>query len=175
MIIGLYGYSRAGKDTVARILVENHGFEQRNMAGPIREILLRIDPYVLDEDNTYFTLSSQVEEFGWDNVKAWYPESVEMMINLGQAMRDIDPDIWLNACIGQPYKNLVIADVRQPNEADFIYNHEGVLWNIRSERAQKRGMDGILDDYYFEYKIDNNGTIEELEAHIGEIMQRKLS
>jgi hypothetical protein len=144
------------------------------MAGPIRDVLLKINAPVeleyCDGESQYILLSDAVEELGWDEVKKWYPQTVDWMIQLGQSMRDIDPSIWLNACTGQPYENLVIADVRQPNEYEYISEHGGQVWNIRSERAQKRGMDGILDDYYFEYTIDNDGTIEELEAYIGEIM-----
>lgn len=175
MIIGLYGYSRAGKDTVAGCLVRNHGFEQRNMAGPIRDVLLKINPpvnyYAVNSEE--FFLSEAVEELGWDEVKALFPQTVDWMIQLGQSMRDIDPSIWLNACTGQPYENLVIADVRQPNEYEYISQHGGEVWNIRSERAQKRGMDGILDDYYFEHIVNNDGTISELESYIEEIMEKR--
>lgn len=168
MLIGLTGYSRAGKDTVAEILTRNHGFEKRNLASPIRNILLPVFDALRPE------ISELVRDEGWDEVKAFFPESVDAMIALGQGGRDfVGIDVWLDSCIRQPYGSLVLADVRQPNEADFIYNHDGALWNIRSERAQKRGMDGILDDYYFEHIIDNDGTIEELEAHIGEIMEKR--
>jgi hypothetical protein len=165
MLIGLTGYSRAGKDTVAEILTRNHGFEKRNLASPIRNILLPVFDSIRPE------ISELVRDGGWDEVKAVFPESVDAMIALGQGGRDfVGIDVWLNACTGQPYENLVIADVRQPNEYEYISEHGGQVWNIRSERAQKRGMDGILDDFYFEYTIDNDGTIAELEAYIGEIM-----
>lgn len=174
MLIGLYGASRAGKDTVAGVLVKNHGFEQRNLASPIRSTLLKLDPMVWNEDeNQYLTLSSQVEEFGWDTVKRQYPESVVWMIKLGQAMRDIDENIWLNACVGVEYSNLVIADVRQPNEYDYINEQGGEVWKIEREGTKTLGMDGILDDRYFDVAISNNGPIEQLEAVVNHIMEKR--
>lgn len=174
MLIGLYGPSRAGKDTVAGVLVKNHGFEQRNLASPIRSTLLKLDPLVWSEDqNQHLTLSSQVEEFGWDTVKKWYPESVVWMIKLGQAMRDIDENIWLNACVGIPYGNLVIADVRQPNEYEYINEHGGEVWKIEREGTKILGMDGLLDGYYFDVKIANNDTVDLLEALVGAIMEKR--
>lgn len=176
MLIGLYGPSRAGKDTVAGILVKKFGFEQRNLASPIRHVLLKLDPMVWDSDlNVWFTLSSQVEEFGWDFVKAEYPESVEMMITLGQEMRNIDENIWLNACTDHAFGDLVIADVRQVNEYEYIWDNGGEVWKIDSDRkaTQVRGMDGLLEDKYFPVLIHNNGTIEELEEMVATVMEAR--
>lgn len=177
-LVGLYGASRSGKDTVAGVLVRHHGFEQRNMASPIRQILLDINPSVVWEDEEAgnlrkVSLVSVVTEWGWDVVKARFPETIEMMISLGQSMRDIDPGIWLNACVSRPFTNLVIADVRQPNEAQFITDHGGELWKVEREGSQVRGMDGILDDWDFAATINNNGTIEELEKIVREIMEAR--
>lgn len=175
MLIGLYGPSRAGKDTVAGVLVKDHDFEQRNLASPIRETLLKMDPMVQDESGAhiFFTLSSQVEEFGWDTVKAWYPESVSWMIALGQAMRDIDENIWLNACVGRPYDNLVIADVRQPNEYEYIVKNGGEVWKVEREGTKTLGMDGLLEGKEFTETINNNGTIMELGLIVKVIMGKR--
>lgn len=171
MIVGLYGPSRAGKDTVALVLVRHHGFEQRNMATPIREVLVKINPPVELNEDGYTFLAEAVEELGWNGVKKWYPQTVEWMISLGQGMRDVDPGIWLNACVGKPFTDLVIADVRQPNEAEFILNQGGELWKVERAGSQIRGMDGILDDWDFAEHIDNNGTIEELVETVEMIME----
>lgn len=176
MLIGLYGPSRAGKDTVAGVLVGSYGFEQRNMAGPIRDVLRKINaPVELDEDSGYLLLDEVVETMGWDDVKKFFPQTVEWMIALGQAMRDIDESIWLNACVGVPYTDLVIADVRQPNEYAYIQNHGGEVWHVISNReaVQVRGMDGLLDNYYFDQTIDNSGTIEQLEELLLSIMEKR--
>lgn len=164
MLVGLVGYSRAGKDSIAAVLVKNHTFEQRNLAWPIREILSDLFRDVRPD------IIEAVENRGWDFVKAKYPESVSAMITLGQKMRDINPDIWLDGAFGEPFNRLVIPDVRQPNEAERIYKLGGELWRIHRSSSKKLGMDGLLDDYDFEVEIYNNGTLAELENVVNAIM-----
>ena len=176
MLLGLYGNSRSGKDTTANVLVKNHGFEQRNMANPIRQVLLDINPPLVwkDENDGLLrssNLVSEVVSWGWDIVKSRHPETVEWMISLGQGMRDLDPDVWLNACIKELFTDLVIADVRQPNEAEFIHKYGGELWKVERKNSQVRGMDGLLDDWDFAAIINNNGTIEELEETVEMILE----
>lgn len=161
-LIGLHGHSRCGKDTVAGILVELYGYEQRVMADPIREILLRIDPYLADLEPV--RLSRRVKELGWDGVKKFYPESVEWMINLGQAARDlIDEDIWLRPVMKNLKARTVISDVRQPNEAKAIKAHGGQLWKIRRPGTQPKGMDNLLEDVQWDCVITNDGSLTDLE------------
>src|ERR1700745_3703821 len=136
MLIAIYGPSRAGKDSVAGFLVKNYGFEQRNFATPIRDTLLKI------YDNLRPDISQDVRDHGWDYVKAKYVESVESMITLGQSMRVLNPRIWLYAAFIDSYTDLVIPDVRQPNEAKEILQRGGEIWKIeRPSVQQHRGMD----------------------------------
>lgn len=168
-LIGVYGDSRCGKDTVASILVEHLGFEQRNMADPIRDTLLRINPdLVYDDEDGYhvWDLKEYVTVSGWDKTKERFPETVDWMINLGQAMRDISPRIWLDACLAKPYNRLVIPDVRQPNEYDEIIRRGGVVWNVKRPGTVPRGMDRLLEDKHFDVTLYNNGTIEELTSYV---------
>lgn len=166
MIIGLYGPSRAGKDETAAVLVNHFEFEKRNFANPIRSILLKLFHYVRPD------IADAVYSQGWDYVKARFPESVSAMIILGQAMRDdIDEDIWLNKLFKTPYTNIVIPDVRQPNEAERILELGGELWKINREGSKKLGMDGLLDKFEFSATIINNGTLLDLENTVLEIMK----
>lgn len=170
MLIALYGPSRSGKDSIAGMLVRNFNFEQRNLASTIRNILLPVFDAVCPE------VSAIAREEGWDKVKQLYPYSVDAMIALGQGGRDfIDKDVWLNACVNKPYSNLVIADVRQMNEANYIYKHGGELWKIEREGSQVRGMDGLLDDLEFDAVIQNNGTLEDLETIVNIIMIDRMN
>jgi dephospho-CoA kinase len=58
MIIGLSGYSRSGKDEVAKILVEDYGFTRIAFADKIRELLYEMNPIV----DTHYHLKSLVDE-----------------------------------------------------------------------------------------------------------------
>lgn len=166
-LLGLVGDSRAGKDTVADIIVKNLGYEKRSLASPIRSTLMYIFNDVRPD------IVETVMTQGWDIAKAKHQESVSAMITLGQRMRDIDSGIWLKACTNAPYTDLVIPDVRQPNEADYILANGGELWKIERIGSKKLGMDGLLDDYEFAVTLQNSGTLEELETEVLEIMKER--
>jgi len=166
MLIGLSGASRAGKDSVAHILVKDYGFEQVALASAIRKILLDLDPMLNDEQSLVNVF--QRCDGDWDRVKAEAPGSVEWMISLGQSCRDnIGEDVWLRAALNNydPSKNMVISDCRQVNEVQWIRDHGGMLWKIfRPRLEQFRGMDNLLDDVEFDAVLINDGSLEHLES-----------
>lgn len=167
-LLGLYGSSRVGKDEVARILVEDFGFEQRVQAEAIREILLRMNPYLIDKEGDLVQLRWLFEECGenWNKVKIKAPMAVDLMISLGQAVRDIiDWNTWIKKVfppIGDTQK-IVVSDIRQLNEYEAIKERGGEVWRVtRPSVTEKRGMDGLLDHLTFDAHIDNRGSLADL-------------
>ena len=170
MIIGLYGDSRAGKDSTAAMISEYKNYEWRFFAHALRQILLDIDPY-LPEIHRH--LRSAVAEYGWNVVKGLSESSVDMMISLGQSARDIiNPDIWIVPVLSgvDPSENIVISDVRQENEYNAIKELDGEIWKIVRPGTKRRGMDGLLDHLPFSVTIHNNGTLADLE----DIVKREM-
>jgi hypothetical protein len=170
VIIGLTGISRSGKDSVAKILVEHHGYEWRSFAGNLRQILFQVNPW-LHDDHGRIRYADAVRDYGLDYVKKHYPESVEYMISLGQSVRDVlGEDSWVDTILPKQgelrYKDLVISDVRQPNEYDRIKSYDGQVWKVIRKGTVARGMDNLLDDCEFDATIYNNGTPEELEEMV---------
>lgn len=168
-LIGLYGPSRAGKDSVAGFLAEDFGFEQRAMAKAIRNILLALNPIIRDNDGEYWYMQDlyNAYEGDWDKIKAASRDSVDYMIRLGQSCRDeLDMDIWLNKVLPPVPSVLghkvVISDVRQPNEYEAITARGGQVWKITRPDLEKRGMDGLLEGYDFPVVIDNRGSLSDL-------------
>lgn len=170
-IIGLYGPSRAGKDSVAEILVDDFGYEQRAQAAAIRKILLGLDPVISDNNGVFRTMQHlfQAHNEDWDQVKAASSESVDYMIRLGQTCRDVlGIDVWLNTAfppIGSDTK-VVISDIRQPNEYDAVKARGGEVWKIIRPGVEKRGMDGLLDHLHFDAVLYNNGTLSDLRGMV---------
>lgn len=170
-IIGLYGPSRAGKDSVAEILVDDFGYEQRAQAEAIRKILLGLDPVISDNNGTYRTMQHlfQAHNENWDEVKAASSESVDYMIRLGQTCRDVlGIDVWLNTAfppIGSNVK-VVISDIRQPNEYEAVKARGGEVWKIIRPGVEKRAMDGLLDHLHFDAVLYNSGTLTDLRGMV---------
>lgn len=186
MLIGLHSdRSRAGKDSVAGILVRKYGFRQVALADAIRKMLLEIDPWVEDDSNYEIVRLSQLHKDyngDWDQIKATCRESVDLMIALGQSARDIiSEDVWLNAAFPtmnyHPERDghIVISDIRQPNEVEFLQRWGGELWYVERpslDDSNKRGMDGLLRDAHFEARIVNDGSLADLEDTVSWIIEQ---
>ena len=143
MIIGLSGYARSGKDTVAEYLVDNYGFKRVAFADEIKNALLAINPWV----GGIASLNEMVEYEGWDNVKI-IPQVREMMQNFGvHARENWGTAFWINQAFRYMDKycrdeqenlhHVVITDVRFKNEADAIAGwRDGTLVRINRSSVQ---------------------------------------
>jgi hypothetical protein len=162
MIIGLSGYAQSGKDTVAKTLIEKHGFERRAFADPIRNILYDLDVHGIKDI---------VDTVGWDGSKKI--QGIRMLLqNLGVAARTyISEDVWVQAALNnlEKDKHYVITDVRFPNEAHAIKMLGGLVCRVQRPGigpVNKHISETALDGYQFD-KIINNGTgLDGLESQV---------
>jgi hypothetical protein len=186
VIIGLSGYARSGKDEAAKGL-EFFGWQRVAFADKLREFLYRLNPTVFPVKYMAFapidemqakTVQWVVDEYGWDGYKEspWGLEIRELMQRLGtECGRElISDDIWIDAALGDSHLgyNLVVTDVRFPNEAEAIKERGGYLVRITRagvKPANSHPSETALDDWEFDAILDNNGTIEELHNRIGNV------
>lgn len=75
------------------------------------------------------------------------------------------------------FPNWIITDVRFPNEAEAIKARKGILIKINrpnntieTSGIQQHPSEIALDDYQFDYTIENEGTIEDLLFKINDIL-----
>ncbi len=141
-IVGLMGQKQSGKDTVASFLIEDHGFIRFALADALRDSLLALNPWVpsLMHEGRYERVSTIVAAVGWDIAKTRSFEIRRSLQALGtEAGRNIHgDDLWVDALerkigeMGAWNKNVVITDVRFPNEAGWVLAHQG--WIVRIDR-----------------------------------------
>lgn len=170
-LIGLYGLSRSGKDSVASILVKDFGFEQRAMAAGIREILIGLNPIIKDNGGVVWELLDLIDQChgDWDLIKARSSESTDYMIRLGQTCRDVlGETVWLNRVLpdGPIEQSICISDIRQPNEYYAVKARGGQIWKVSRPGTEKRGMDGLLDNLEFDAHIMNRGSLVDLRGAV---------
>jgi adenosyl cobinamide kinase/adenosyl cobinamide phosphate guanylyltransferase len=165
MIIGLSGYARSGKDTVAQYLVENYGYERIAFADPIKNLLLEMNPILYNGGR----LSSLVRDYGWDVAKA-NSEVRRLLQSLGLGARTVlNEDIWVsNAMLNMMdiTKNYVVTDVRFKNEAEMIKSLYGEVWRVKRigvDAVNSHVSESELDGWKFDQIIANAGTIDELQ------------
>lgn len=163
-VLGLAGYARSGKDTVAQELL-NHGYMPMSFAGPIKKAMLTLNPLV-DEDKTYKDI---VDDMGLEAAKGEYPEVRRLLQVFGTEVgrNMFSEDFWVEQAlqsIPDGFK-VVFTDVRYPNEANMIKEFGGQVWWVQREGVgplNDHPSENSLEGYPFEFHIANNGTIEEL-------------
>lgn len=170
MIIGLSGYARSGKDTVAARLVSEHGFTRLAFADPMREALYRLNPKVTIAEMQGVPLATAVDGLGWEQVKVDSHDTRELMQRFGtEVVRDMfGENFWVDYTmkLAEQYDKVVISDVRFENEAQAIASRfDGQVWRV--ERPGTGAVNGhlsesSLDSYDFDFTISNVGTIDVL-------------
>ena len=162
------GYARSGKDTVAELLCLNYGYKRVSFADPMRQALYVLSPKI---DNIV-RLSEYVDDYGWDVAKQ--NQEVRRLLQVfgtevGRKMFGLDfwIDIALKDLSGDT--QVVISDVRFPNEADAIAKLGGSVWRInRKNHSAVNGhaSEHAMDNYMFNHVIYNDGTLDDLSDEV---------
>lgn len=173
MIVGIAGYARAGKDSVAAVLVAERGFKRIAFADALKAVLADVDPLLGSRSR----LSDRLSWHGWEAAKA-EPEVRQLLQRLGVACRDrIGPHVWVDAVFRQIEEAFdhegpsrwVIPDVRFPNELAAVEAHGGQVWRVRRpghEPVNGHISETALDCAHFGQVIENAGTLEDLRRDV---------
>jgi hypothetical protein len=184
-IIGLSGFARAGKDEVAKILVEDHGFIRVAFADKLRDMLYQLNPIVASstrscaesikegwapqELNIY--VQDVIDRVGWDGYKTTKvgTEIRRLLQRLGTeaGRQTLWDSIWIDAAfanIGDA--KVVVSDARFWNEFDAIRERGGKIWRVERPGVgpannHKSEMEAIDYPHFAEY-ITNDGTLDDL-------------
>jgi dephospho-CoA kinase len=176
--LALTGRMRSGKDSVADYLARQYGFARFAFGDGIRKVCRELFPDQM--------------------AQARKPRA--LLQGVGQAMRAFDPDVWINRTLNEVNDwlrvntivetvkpNVVICDLRQPNEYECLRSEGFVIIRVNAsdETRIQRMIDAgdTFDDdtltheteqhvgsFTVDYEIDNNGSLAELYAQVDEIM-----
>lgn len=179
MIIGLSGYAQTGKDTVAQHLVEKYGFVRIAFADAIREALYKLNPILSDYPGLPgIRLAWAVDHSGWESVKQDSKECRRMLQRFGTEVgRDLwGSDFWVNIAMAKTngIGNVVITDVRFPNEYDAIVNGGGKVWRVEKpgvSAVNAHASETALDGHTFDHTIVNMGSKDDLYAAVDYFIQ----
>ena len=175
MIIGLTGYAQSGKDTVAKILVDQYGYTRIAFADKIRDFLYETNPMYDSIAGEPLFVKARVDRDGWEKAKQ-SPHIRRLLQNSGVAARKLFGDaFWVHEAMKtmlddpRPDMNYVITDVRFINEADMIQANNGQMWRIK--RMGVEAVNGHVSEHEMDkYKVDqiftNNGTLDDLAAMV---------
>ena len=172
MKIALLGKMRSGKDTVGEYLCDTHNCKRFAFGDEVKDVI-----------NTYFPKA-------FENGK---PREHYQVI--GQSFRKLNPNIWIERTLEKintveqlnPNINIVVTDVRQPNEATELRKRGFTIIkvvapeHIRLERilAAKDNFNEEelhhetelnVDRCVYDYCITNDGTLEELYREVDVVL-----
>ena len=187
LFIGLNGKMGCGKTTVADYLVREHGFVALSFADPLKMCVR--DAFGLRDEQVWGEEKRLNDDF-WGLSPGTLLQLVGTQLfrdGLAELMPDIfgKKDIWLRRLLKDvdtlraknPGQNIVIPDVRFPNEGDLVKTR-GTLIRIERTVSPSDGRDPnhpseiSMDSYEsFDYTLGNDKTISELlNVHVHAIL-----
>lgn len=179
-ILGLSGWARNGKDTVAEHLISKYGYERVSFAAPMKEALYRLNPKITINNVMGTPVRTGVDIYGWDELKTHGPEIRELLQRFGTEVgRDMwGEDFWVNAAINsiKDGSKVVVSDVRYPNEADAIKSLGGEVWRVVRPgygAANDHPSEHALNDYDFDRVLDNDTSVELLYSLVDSLLKKE--
>lgn len=177
-LIGFSGYIGAGKDQSAKIAQEllqlqidtDSGFptwDIKRFSGKVKQIASLLTGIDIEKFEDQEFKKSYLDDFGM---------TVRLLLQkIGtECIRDhLHKDAWVKALFADysKHSNWLITDVRFLNEAVAIKERGGILIRIkRGNATSDHPSEMALDNYGFDYTIDNNGTIEGLTKSLKAIL-----
>jgi hypothetical protein len=189
VIIGVSGYARSGKDTIASHLVKSYGFTQLSFADILRKGVYELNSIVgynrVDLGDGEFALETVrtqqvIDEFGWDSYKEKSEFATEIRLQLQHLGTEVGrnllgEDVWVQAAFRllNADENYVIPDCRFENEARTVVEFGGQVFRVSrpgvepfNAHPSEVGLDGWDFDAYF----NNEGSIEDLHSLVDAYM-----
>lgn len=137
MIIGLVGFAGSGKGTVADLLVNRHNFTKLSFADGVKDCVSTLFGWsrsLLEGDTDESRVFREKPDDFWSARLGFEVTPRWALRTMGtEAGRDVFHDkIWIYSVERRlsQYKNVVIADVRFPNEINFIKENAGFIIRI---------------------------------------------
>jgi len=159
MIVGLIGLIGSGKGTVASQLVQKYNFRQDSFAESLKDacaMLFGWPRHLLEGDTIESREWREVVDPWWSEklgIANFSPRYALQVIGTDILRNHFSNEMWLLTVENRVRKNMsqnvVISDVRFPNEVEFIRKQNGIL--IRVSR-------GSLPVWYDTAVMANNGN-----------------
>lgn len=176
MWIGMSGYARSGKDTVADILHDEYEFGRVTLAAPLKEMVYTLNPWVDALAGRPIRYQDFVDSVGLHEAKN-HPEVRRLLQVYGTDVmrRQFGENVWVDLAYSgkDPSDHWVVTDCRFQNEANGIRDHGGFVVRIERPGVEPPNLhpsEVDLLDYEFDHVIVNDGTLDDLAAKVHEMM-----
>jgi hypothetical protein len=210
MIIGFVGFIGSGKDTAADYLVNFHEFRRDSFANTLKDAVSAVFGW----DRTLVEGRTKEAREWREQVDEWWAERLGMphltprwvlqYWGTDLCRKNFNDDIWIASLENKMRKtkdNIVISDVRFPNEIKAIHNAGGIVvrvrrgedpvwyndavsvnrgpdgnttWATSKRRMDKLGIHASETAWVggsIDFEVDNNGSIDDLFQQIKNLVE----
>lgn len=198
MIIGICGFQSSGKDTIADFLIKEYGFKKMSFAGALKDIVSIMFGWPRDKLEGL----TKEDRIWREQIDPWWskklkkpllsPRYVLQYFGTDLFRNNWNPDMWVHIMenkLNEFGSNVVITDCRFQNEIQMISRLGGKIIQVHRDmpswfNTYKSGIDvfEVKNIHcseiewircYYDYEVENNGTIEELNKNVANILQLK--
>jgi len=210
-VVGFCGLIGAGKDTAADYLCNYHGFRRDSFASSLKDAV----SYVFGWDRILLEGRTSEARKWREQIDTWWAERLNMP-NLTPRWvlqywgtdvlrQNFHDEIWIASLenkIRKTQDNIVISDVRFPNEISAIHNAGGVVirvkrgpepewyedalsvnrgenrnssWSLSQTRLEKFGIHASETAWVggdIDYVMENDGTIDQLFTQLEAVLNK---
>ena len=167
MIIGFLGKKGSGKDTIAKMLIDNDDYIKYAFADPLKNSLKELfgfDDEQLDGDkkeaidNNWNVTPREVMQFFGTEIMQYKIQEL-----IPDCKRNFFVKRFENFIKKSTNKNIIVTDVRFQHEVDSILKNSGIVIKINRinnnnnfiEHQSEKDIENIIN---FSYEINNNDT-----------------
>ena len=139
MIIGVCGFIGSGKDTIADYLTNFHGYRRESFANSLKDAVAQVfgwDRTMLEGRTTQARAWREQVDPWWANrlnMPNLTPRLVLQLWGTEVARRAFHDDTWIASLehkLSKAHNDIVITDVRFPNEIQAVRNAGGVVIRV---------------------------------------------
>lgn len=142
-LISLIGFKGSGKDSVAKILIEKHGFKKESFAAPLKDItsiLFDWDREMLEGETEESRQKREVVDTWWADhlgIPDWSPRKALQYMGTEVIRDNLHCDMWVfglkRRIINSDHKRWVVTDCRFKNEINTTKDLGGITIRVKRE------------------------------------------
>jgi hypothetical protein len=197
--LAISGKAGSGKNSVANIIIKDilhlyqDEFHIAAFATPIKKMIQEMFPNC-DQKSLYGNselrqnkITSALDEYANNSIITSHRQAA---IDIGKLGRFYHPNFWVwhakrtfdsimseNLFYNTSIKAYIIADLRFPNEFEWLKQEEFFICRIKRYNNAKINdiseyIQDELSDNMFDFVIDNNGTMDNLKQQIYQMMEK---
>lgn len=186
-VIGVCGKKQSGKDTIAEYLVKEHGYVRYAFADPIKKACQEI--FGFTDEQSWGSKKEDIDKF-WDVA----PRKIFQVFGTELFQYELQKHVpefvkfgrtFWSQCFLRWYQiestknpniKVVITDVRFPFESGIVKKLDGSIikvtrYNPTEEYVDSHPSEVEMDSIKWDYFIENNSTIDELNIKVDGILK----